>query len=424
MSLSIRFSLSAPTVFLCVWLASAAIIQAEDVWSNWRGMQHNGNAAEGSYPLRWSETENIAWKVPLAGRGGSSPILVNNTLLLTSGLEGNNALLAYSLEGKKLWEKKLGPERPGKHKKGSGSNSSPVSDGKFVFAYFKSGDLACCNLSGEVVWQRNIQKEFGEDTLWWDLGTSPILANEAVIVAVMQSGPSFIVAFDKSTGKQLWKVDRTLNVNDESNQAYTTPTLARTEQGEILLALGADHVTAHELSQGTELWRVGGFNPTNQKNYRSISSPLIAGDLVICPYARGQLVTAVRYKGGILEKDRIAWQREKIGADVPTPTLVGSRVFMMTDKGDVTCVETATGTTAWEGSLPKNRTAFSSSPVLAGGHLYLVREDGTTFVLKAGDKFEIVAENALETTTVATPIFVNNKIYVRSFESLYCIANP
>jgi outer membrane protein assembly factor BamB len=424
MSLSIRFSFRAATVLLSCWLASPALIKAEDIWLNWRGMRLNGNASEGKYPLRWSEKDNIAWKVSLPGRGGSSPILVNNTLILTAGIDGNNALLAYDLNGKTLWERNLGAERPGKHKKGSGSNSSPTSDGQFIFAYFKSGDLACCKLSGEVVWQRNIQKEYGEDTLWWDLGTSPILANEAVIVAVMQSGPSFIVAFDKATGKQLWKVDRTLNVNDESNQAYTTPTLARTEQGEILLALGADHVTAHELSQGTELWRVGGFNPTNQKNYRSISSPLVAGDLVICPYARGQLVTAVRYQGGIAEKDRIAWQREKIGADVPTPTLVGDRTFFTTDKGDVNCVETSTGKTVWEGSLPKNRTGFSSSPVHAGGHLYLVREDGVTFVLKAGEKFQIVAENALEATTVATPIFATNKIYVRSFESLYCIANP
>jgi outer membrane protein assembly factor BamB len=135
------------------------------------------------------------------------------------------------------------------------------------------------------------------------------------------------------------------------------------------------------------------------------------------------LVTAVRYKCGIAESDRVAWQREKIGADVPTPTIIGDRIFFTTDKGDVTCVATSTGNTIWEGSLPKNRTGFSSSPILAGSHLYLVREDGVTFVLKSGEQFELVSENVLEAPTVATPVFSNGRIFLRSFENLYCIAD-
>ncbi len=211
---------------------------AEGNWPNWRGSSSNGNAGDGKYPTTWSETQNVVWKVSLPGRGGSTPIYLADSIYLTSGIEGTNTLLSYNMKGQINWKQSLGVERAGKHKKGSGSNSSPISDGEFIFAYFKSGDLACCDLSGKVVWQRNLQMEFGEDTLWWDLGTSPVLTKDAVVVAVMQSGPSFVVAFDKKTGRQLWKVDRELNVNEESNQAYTTPTLARTEQGEILLALG------------------------------------------------------------------------------------------------------------------------------------------------------------------------------------------
>ncbi len=182
-------------------------------------------------------------------------------------------------------------------------------------------------------------------------------------------------------------------------------------------------MTAHDVHTGREIWRVGGFNPTNQKNYRSISSPLIAGDLVVCPYARGQLVTAVRYKNGIDDKERVAWQREQIGADVPTPTIDGKRLFFITDKGEVSCLDSQTGKTIWSGSLPKNRTNYSSSPIIAGGHLYLIREDGVGFVLKTGDQFEIVSENKLDTTTVATPIFVDSKIILRTFDSLYCLGN-
>ncbi len=385
-------------------------------------MHGNGNAGEGNYPIQWSESQNIEWKVELAGRGGSTPTVVGTQIILTAGIDGQNTLVSLSKSGTPLWKTTLGVERAGKHKtKGSGSNSSPVSDGKFVFAYFKSGDLACCDLSGNTVWKRNIQTEYGEDTLWWDLGTSPILSKEAVIVAVMQSGPSFIVAFDKKNGQQLWKTDRMLNVNEESNQAYTTPVVLKTEQGEILFALGADHVTAHDANTGLELWRVGGFNPSNHKNYRSVSSPVIANDLVICPYARGQLLTGVRFKPGLNENERIAWQREKIAADVPTPVFSRNRIYLVTDKGEVTCIDSASGQTLWDGSLPKSRLGFSSSPILAGGYLYMVREDGVTFVLKDGDKFDIVAENKLDTSTVATPVFVEGKNYLRTYDALYCI---
>ncbi len=408
-------------VLICTILTSSLTL-GDDQWWNWRGTQGNGNAGTGDYPTTWSENKNIEWKIPIAGRGGSTPIVVGQKIFLTAGIEGKNSLLAYDLNGKALWNQNLGTERAGKHKKGSGSNSSPVSDGDFVYAYFKSGDLGCFDLSGNVVWKRNLQTEYGEDTLWWDLGTSPVLTREAVVVAVMQTGPSFILAFDKKSGQQLWKVDRMLDVNQESNQAYTTPAVMKTEQGEVLFVLGADHVTAHDANTGRELWRVGGFNPTNEKNYRSISSPVIAGDLVICPYARGQLLTGVRFKSGLTEKERVAWQRERIAADVPTPAVSGHRVFVMTDKGEVSCIDSISGETHWNGSIPKNRLGFSSSPILAGGHLYIVREDAVTFVLKECDQFEIVSENTLDSSTVATPIFVGGKIYLRTFDSLYCIA--
>jgi outer membrane protein assembly factor BamB len=405
-------------------LLTSVSIHADQHWLNWRGTQSNGNAADGDYPTSWSEENNIHWKISIPGRGGSTPIVVGKKIFLTAGIDGQNSLVAYDMDGKTLWTEHLGTERAGKHKKGSGSNSSPVSDGQFVYAYFKSGDLGCFDLAGKIIWKRNLQVEYGEDTLWWDLGTSPILTKEAVVVAVMQSGPSFIVAFDKKSGQQLWKVDRMLNVNGESNQAYTTPVVHKTDDGDVLFALGADHVTAHDANSGKELWRVGGFNPTDEKNFRSIASPVIAGDLILCPYARGQLLTGVRYQSGLSEKERSVWQREKIAADVPSPTVIGDRAFVMTDKGEVSCIESSSGKTLWSGTLPKSRLAFSSSPILAGGHLYLVREDATTFVLKAGAKFEVIAENTLDSTTVATPVFVDGKIYLRTFDALYCISKP
>ncbi len=409
------------SVVLSLVFFNSLPVQADDQWWNWRGMRGNGDAGKGDYPTTWSEEESIHWKIPIVGRGGSTPIVAGDQIILSVGIDNLNTLMAYDLNGKSRWHENLGTERVGKHPKGSGSNSSPVSDGSFVYAYFKSGDLGCFDLQGMSIWKRNLQIEYGEDTLWWDLGTSPILTKEAVVVAVMQSGPSFIVAFDKKSGQQLWKVDRMLDVNEDSNQAYTTPVVVKTDTGEVLVALGADHVTAHDACTGKELWRVGGFNPSNQKNYRSISSPVIAGELVLCPYARGQLLTGVRYKSGLNEKERIAWQREKIAADVPTLSVSGDRAFVITDKGEVNCIDANSGKTIWNGAVPKSRLGFSSSPIVAGGHLYLVREDAVTFVLKDSDHFELIAENKLDSSTVATPVFVGGRIYLRTFDSLYCI---
>ena len=398
-----------------------------DAWGesnslHWRGPNANGNVGKGSFPTKWSE-DTVSWKIALNGRGGSTPIVVSSHLILTAGVEGKNTLLAFDLSGKELWRTSLGEERPGKHKKASGSNSSPISDGQHIYTYFKSGDLACCDLDGKVIWERNIQTDLGEDTLWWDLGTSPVLTNDYIVVAVMQTGPSFLVAFDKKTGEQKWLTKRELDVNSESNQAYTTPVLAETTDGQILLTLGADYVTAHLASDGKYLWKVGSFNPTNHQYFRSIASPVVVGDFVICPYARGENLSGVRYSPGIIEENRLVWQRTDLGTDVPTPVCSGERAYICGDKGDITCIQASTGKTLWSHSLPKNRNAFSASPVIAGGNLYFLREDGLTFVIRDSDQFELISENALDTSTVSTPVAVDEKIFIRSFDSLYGIEN-
>jgi len=410
--------------FLAILLLSTpGLTFAETNSLHWRGPSANGNAGDGSFPTKWSE-ETVSWKIALNGRGGSTPIVASNRLVVTAGIEGKNTLLAFDLAGKELWRTSLGEERPGKHKKASGSNSSPISDGKHVYAYFKSGDLACLDLDGKLIWKRNIQSEHGEDSLWWDLGTSPVLTSDSVVVAVMQSGPSFLVAYDKNTGEQKWLTKRELDVNSESNQAYTTPVVAETTDGQILLTLGADYLTAHLAADGKYLWKVGSFNPTNHQYFRSIASPVVVGDFVICPYARGENLSGVLFRADVKEKDRLVWQRTDIGSDVPTPVCSGERAYICGDKGDITCIQASTGNTLWSHSLPKNRNAFSASPVIAGGNLYFLREDGVTFVVRDADQFELIAENQIDTSTVSTPVAIDGKIFLRSFDSIYCISNP
>jgi outer membrane protein assembly factor BamB len=393
-----------------------------DNWPNWRGPNYNGVAPGKSFPTRWSSTENVLWKVSLPGRGGSTPVVWGEQIFLTYGADGKNIAACLDRAGKQLWQSALGEERAGKHRKGTGSNPSAVTDGKHVFVYFKNGELACLDLAGKIIWETNLQQQFGEDTLWWDLGTSPVLTDQAVVVACIQTGPSYLIAYDKQTGKQLWKRDRMLSAPVESAQAYTTPVPTEENGRQTLIVLGADHVTSHDAATGQEIWRVGGLNPQGERNFRSIASPVVSDGIAVAPYARGGTLTAIRLGGsGDVTSSHVLWTREGVAADVPTPVAIAGRVYLCTDRGDVSCLDIQTGKTIWTGQLERSRTAYSASPILAGGKLYLTREDGKTFVLEQGDEFKVLAANELGEMTVSTPVCLDGKILIRTFESLYCI---
>ncbi len=179
------------TLLLAVGCCSGALLAAEPSgWPNWRGPSGNGVAGPGNYPTTWSADQHVAWQTALPGRGASTPVISEQQLFVASS-GASNLLQAFSLDGKSQWQIEVGKPRAGKHAKATGSNSSPITDGKLVYAYFKSGDLACATTDGKIVWQINLQEKYGEDTLWWDLGTSPVLTDKAIVIAVMQSGPSY-----------------------------------------------------------------------------------------------------------------------------------------------------------------------------------------------------------------------------------------
>ncbi len=407
---------------LCLIAAFASPLSASD-WPNWRGPGYDGVASGSGYPTEWSATKNVAWKVELPGKGSSTPVVWGKHIFLTSGADGKNALLAFNRDGKEQWRVVIGSERPGKNKKASGSNPSCVTDGEHVFAYFKSGDLACVDFSGKIIWQTNIQAKFGEDTLWWDLGTSPVLTKAHCVVTVMQTGPSYLVAFEKRTGKVAWKSARNVEAPEESAQSYSTPVVLNESGRETLVVLGADHVTAHDAVNGQELWRVGGLNPNGETRQRSIASAVVANNIVLAPYQRGKEITAIKLGGsGDVTKSQIAWKKTGIGTDVPTPAVQDGKAYVLSDRGQVTCLEIATGKEIWSGQAAKNRGNFSASPTLADGKIYITREDGKTFVLAQGNEFKVLAENELDgTQTVATPVFVDGKILIRTDTHLFCI---
>ena len=402
-----------------------------DNWPNWRGPAENGVAFGTGYALSWSPSEHVLWQVKLPGLGASTPAVWGDRIVVTCAIDGKDAAICLDRSGKEIWRQSLGAEKAGKHKKATGANSSPVTDGRHVWVYYKSGELACLDLGdGGVVWKTNLQEKFGADTLWWDLGTSPVLSTKGVIIAVMQTGPSYLAAFDRGTGKLIWKQDRMLDAPEEAAQSYSTPLVVagKTEQGEpaeLLVVLGADHVTAHDAANGKELWRVGGLNPTGQKFFRSIASPVLADDLVIAPYARGATITAIRRGGsGDVTASHVAWVRTDLGADVPTPAVKDGRIIVCTDKGKIECLESVSGKTLAMIELPKNRSAYSASPVIVDGRIIVTREDGESSVLAwpaAADEFKRLGTGMLDEMTVATPVCVDGRIFLRTHDSLWCI---
>jgi outer membrane protein assembly factor BamB len=424
------------------WAAFAALapqLARADNWPNWRGPALDGVAAGRGYVSTWSPTEHVLWRVKLPGLGASTPAVWGDRVVVTCGIDGKDAAICFDRNGKEVWRRELGEVKPGKHKKATGCNSSPVTDGQHVWVYYKSGELAALNLAdGAVVWQTNLQKQFGEDTLWWDLGTSPVLTSKAVVVAVMQTGPSYLAAFDRTTGSLLWKHDRMLDAPEEAAQSYTTPLVvagdaAKGEPAEMLIVLGADHVTAHDAATGKEIWRVGGLNPTGHKYFRSIASPVVAGDLVIAPYARGETITAIRRGGkGDVTGSHVAWVRTDLGADVPTPAARDGRIFVCTDKGRLECLDAATGKTLVKTELPKNRNAYSASPVIIADRVIVTREDGESSVLawpahtatEIKDdlkEWKVLGQGVVDEMTVATPVCVDGRIFLRTHDSLWCL---
>ncbi|MCA9267591.1 MAG: PQQ-binding-like beta-propeller repeat protein, partial [Planctomycetales bacterium] len=170
-----------------VLLGAASLLPAAEVgpasWPRWRGPHDSGSVAQGEYPAEFDPQTNIVWKAELPGRGCSTPAVAGERIMLTCPVDGNDAAVCYDLGGNLLWQTVIGPEKPGKHRNGSAANSSPATDGVHLFVYFRSGNLAGLDVSGKLLWKTNLQERFAKDTLYWDIGTSPVLTHSACVVA-------------------------------------------------------------------------------------------------------------------------------------------------------------------------------------------------------------------------------------------------
>jgi outer membrane protein assembly factor BamB len=412
---------------LICWSASVPSVAAEgqDNWPRWRGPHDNGSTAQGTYPATWDAT-NVLWKAPLPGKGCSTPVVCAKRIFLTAPIKGLDSALAFDWAGKPVWQRTFGQEQPGKHRNGSGCNPSPATDGHEVFVCFKSGTLAALDWDGQVRWQTNLVAGFGPVNLYWDQGTSPVLTEKAVVIARMHHGDSWLAAFDKTSGKLLWKVARNYETPIEGDHGYTTPLVIRQQDREAVLVWGAEHVTAHDAGDGRLLWSCGGFNPRAMEYWPAVASPVVAGDIVVVAGGRADKsqprLHGIKLGGnGDVTATHFAWKREDAGTFVPTPAEYKGRIYLLRDRGELECLDPATGQSLWHEAFPKASAAYYASPVIAAGKLYAAREDGVVFVAQVEGKFQMLAENRMGERVIASPVPVSNRLLIRGEQHLFCV---
>ena len=418
------------TSFLSLLLAGMALVHGQSEWPEWRGPNGNGAYSDGKIPMKFSEKgKEVVWKAALPGRGCSTPIVKNGLLFLTAPIDGKDSLLAFDLDGKQKWKVSYAEEAPGRGQKvGSGANSSCVSDGKVVVGYFKSGRVVGVSHEGEKLWEHDLHKKYGEDKLWWDQGTSPVLAAGNAVIAVMQAeGNSYLVSIDLQSGDIAWKTDRNIETLKESGDSYTTPHVVKVDGVETIISFGADHITGYDARCGKLVWTSAGINPDNKRMWRTIASSVYTDGVVVAPHGRGDFLMGLKAGGQAdVTKSNVLWRKKYSCTDAATPVAHDGKVYLLIDRGKnrgvINCINAKSGKELWSGKLPKSAGTYYASPIMIGDTFCAPREDGTVVMAKIKkDGLGEVVENKLGLSFIASPIAVDGKLILRGDTFLWCV---
>ena len=433
-------SAMASIIMLMVFVAFGAV--ADENWPQWRGPNFSGYVEASGLPISWSETENIVWKAALPSWSGSTPVIWGDKIFImtpSKGEEGGHGsdadrpsvggqvllLCLDKKDGSVLWERGLDTGNENINKQND-SSPSPVTDGTHVWAMTGTGMLAAFTVDGDPLWRFDLQEKYGAFGQQFGYGSSPLLYDGMVIVQVLHGfntdDPSYLVAFDGTSGEVRWKVERPTDAIYESPDAYTTP-LPVTHGGRTdIVVSGGDYVTGHDPATGVERWRAAGLNPEKSRLYRIIASSVSCCGMIFSP-TRQKPLLALRAGGtGDITTSHLAWKWDaKNGPDVPTPACDGNYLYFADDRGMVLCLEPATGKIIW-GPERTARGVVSASPLVADGKIYITNEDAVTTVLTAGSEYKELAVNKLDQAYTLSSIAVSgNRLYLRTATHLYCI---
>ena len=295
-----------------------------------------------------------------------------------------------------------------------------------VFTYFKSGTLAAVELDGSKRWEIDLVDKYGKAKMFWSHGTSPVLTKDNVVMARICAGESWLAAFDKQTGDLVWKVERNFKTPKEGDQGYATPLVIDVAGKESILVWGAEHLTLHDASDGKVVWSCGGFNVDKVPLWPSVASPVLVDDMIVVPSGRNDkgkpILHGIKMAGeGDQTETAHQWKREDVSTFVPTPCVWDKQIYMVRDKGEVECLDPKTGKNIWSNKLPKSRSNFYSSPLVADEMIYAPREDGVVFTIKIGDGgFAVESTDDLGESVIGSPIVFGNRILIRGAKHLFC----
>ena len=426
-------------VALIAWTVSLnAAVNDPKNWAQWRGPDMTGVSRTAKPPIEWSETKNIRWKAQIPGRGSSSPIVYGNRVyLLTAipvGVTGDaqhaprgampqrgvhqfKVLAIDRKTGKTVWEQVAREEEP--HEAAHGDNgtwasSSAITDGEHVIAYFESRGLYAYDMNGKPIWNadfgdKKMRNQFGE-------GSTPVLhGNTLIVVWDHLNQPSYVIALDKRTGKELWRVDH------PEMDTWATPLVVTHEGGQQVVVNAMNRVRSYDLQTGTVVWE----GPGTTMNV--IPSPVFGNGMVfIMSGFRGNNLKAIRLadaKGDVSTSGAIAWQLDRDTPYVPSPLLYDNILyFLKTNNGLLSAFDAGTGKPHYQVQrIAKAPGEVFSSPVGADGRVYITSRDGVTTVIRHGPTYDVLAENTLDDGFDASMALVDSEIFLRGYRYLYAI---
>lgn len=427
------------TSFLAVVFSASLVAAAQ--WPQWRGPDGQGHVTGTGYPLAWSETENVAWKVELPGRGHSSPVVDGNEIWLTTAVEtpiteekrqeklaknvgreplvlvGSLSLRAICVDratGKIVHDIELltDDDPDWTHQINTFASPSPVIDeGKLYCAFGTHGSACLDTQTQRVLWtsrELRINHENGP-------GSTPVIYGENFIVHCDGSDVQYIAALNKHDGKLAWKTPRSgaMRPDGQLRKAYGTPLVVKLHGRDQLISPASDWLYSYDPATGQELWKLN----YEELGFSIVPRPVFGHEMIYfsTSFMRGE-VLAVKFDP--TGAPAIAWRYSKAGPRVPSPLLVGDELYFVSDNGVATCLDAKTGEKNWEKRLAGN---FVASPTLADGRIYFQNREGKTYVVQPGPKYELRATNTLDSGHWASLVGVDGAFYIRTDKALYCV---
>ena len=438
-------------IAFCLFLPCAAHAQN---WPQFRGPGATGVVEGRAAAATWNAEKslNTRWKTEIPGLGHSSPVVWGNKVFITTavtssakdetryGLYGDVAPVkddpkhvwkVYALDketGKILWEQIAyeGLPKVKRHPKSTHSDSTPVTDGKYLVVLFGSHGLYAYDLNGKLKWKQDLgildSGWFYDADYQWEHGSSPVIYRDLVIIQADVQKDSFIAAYYLKTGKLAWKTPR------EEISSWGTPTIYEGKTRAELIANGSRAIRGYDPATGKELWRL---TPNSEV---TTPTPFVANDLIYVTsgYAPIQPIYAIKpgavgdisLKDGKESNESIAWSKQRGGPYMPTPVVYGDLLYTCSNQGVLTAYNAKTGERIYQERLGGKGGAFTASPVASDGKLYLSSEDGDVFVVKTGPKYELLATNPVGEVMMATPAISDGLVIVRGLKHVFAFGEP